>query len=208
MENPTTPAVHKLPRRRRLGRAKRLVLTGAVVGGLPLLALPGLASAAGASPSLTASGLDTSAIAAKVDPAIVDINTTLAHGRAAGTGMVLTSSGEVLTNNHVINGATDIQVQITGSGPSYEAKVLGYDAADDVALIQVQGVSGLKTVTTGDVSQLAVGDSVVALGNALGRGGTPAVAPGNITGLNQSITATDDDGSDGLDRDRRADPAR
>jgi S1-C subfamily serine protease len=196
MENPTPPAVHKLPRRRRLGRAKRLVLTGAIAGGLPLLAVPGLASAAGASPALTASGgLDVSAIAAKVDPAIVDINTTLANGRAAGTGMVLTSSGEVLTNNHVINGATDIQVQIAGSGPSYEAKVLGYDAADDVALIQIQGVSGLKTVTTGDVSQVAVGDSVVALGNALGRGGTPAVAQGHVTGLNQSITATDDDGS-------------
>jgi S1-C subfamily serine protease len=73
--------------------------------------------------------------------------------------------------------------------------VLGYDAADDVALIQIQGVSGLKTVTTADVSQLAVGDSVVALSNALERGGTPAVAQGNITALNQSITATDEDDS-------------
>ena len=65
--------------------------------------------------------MDVDAIAAKIDPAVVDINTTLANGAAAGTGMVITSSGEVLTNNHVINGATSISVQISGSGPSYDA---------------------------------------------------------------------------------------
>ena len=73
--------------------------------------------------------------------------------------------------------------------------VLGYDAADDVALLQIQGVSGLATVATGDPSQLSVNDPVVVLGNALGRGGTPATAAGSVTALNQSITATDDDGS-------------
>ena len=73
--------------------------------------------------------------------------------------------------------------------------MLGYDAADDVALLQIQGVSGLATVSIGDPSQLAVNDPVVALGNALGRGGTPATAAGSVTALNQSITATDEGGS-------------
>jgi S1-C subfamily serine protease len=142
-----------------------------------------------------AGGLDVAAVAAKVDPAIDDINTTLPNGAAAGTGMVLTSSGEVLTNDHVIDGALDIRLQIGGAGASHTATVLGYDAADDVALLQIDGVSGLKTVRTGDVGQLAVGDPVLALGNALGRGGAPAAASGSIVALDQTITATDNDGS-------------
>src|SRR5438067_7625470 len=79
-----------------------------------------------------APGSSTAAIAAKVDPAVVDINTTLSNGTAAGTGMVLTSDGLVLTNNHVIADATDIRVQVAGAGPTYTAKVLGYDISDDV----------------------------------------------------------------------------
>ena len=78
--------------------------------------------------------LDTNAIAAKVDPAIVNINTTLAQGRAAGTGMIISSTGEILTNNHVIADATSIKVTIGGTGPTYDAKVVGYDVTDDVAL--------------------------------------------------------------------------
>src|SRR5207248_6808283 len=80
-------------------------------------------------------------------------------------------------------------------GASHEATVLGYDAADDVALLQISDVSGLKTVKTGDVSQVAVGDPVLALGNALGQGGTPAPASGTVMALDQTITATDDNGS-------------
>jgi S1-C subfamily serine protease len=159
-----------------------------ILGGVPLVA----GSAFAASPS---GAMDVSGVAARVDPAIVDITTTLANGAAAGTGMVLTSSGEVLTNNHVIDGATDIRVQIGGHGASYGATVLGYDAADDVALLQINGVSGLATITAGDAGRLAVGDPVVALGNALGRGGTPAAAPGSIVALDQTITATDDNGA-------------
>jgi S1-C subfamily serine protease len=169
-------------------RWARVAVGGLILGGVPLVA----GSAFAVSPS---GGLDVSGVAARVDPAIVDINTTLPNGEAAGTGMVLTSSGEVLTNNHVIDGATDIRVQIGGHGVSYGATVLGYDAADDVALLQINGVSGLATITAGDAGGLAIGDPVLALGNALGRGGTPATAPGSIVALDQTITATDDDGS-------------
>jgi S1-C subfamily serine protease len=139
----------------------------------------------------------TSAIASKVDPAVVDVTSTLAfqNGTAAGTGMVITSSGEVLTNNHVVEGASKITVQIDGKGPSYPAKVLGTDKTDDVALLQMQGVSGLKTVQLGDSSKVAIGDAVVAIGNALNLPGPPSVAQGSVTALDQSIQVSGNDGS-------------
>ena len=151
-------------------------------------------SAAPATPTQPASATGSAtAIAAKVDPAVVDITTTLAGqaGTAKGTGIVLTSNGEMLTNNHVISGAASVAVQIAGTGPSYAATVVGYDAVDDIAVLQIQGVSSLKTVSTGNSSALAVGQPVLAIGNALGAGGTPAVTSGQITALQQTITASD-----------------
>jgi S1-C subfamily serine protease len=135
-------------------------------------------------------GIDAAAIAAQVDSAVVDITTTSADGGgAAGTGMILTSSGEVLTNNHVIEGATSIRAQVSGTGRTYTGTVVGYDVTDDVALVKLDNASGLKTVTTGNSSALKVGSPIVAIGNALGRGGTPAATSGNITALDQTITA-------------------
>jgi S1-C subfamily serine protease len=151
------------------------------------------------SPSTPGSGssLDAAAIAAKVDPAVVDVNTTLAYqnGSAAGTGMIISPSGEVLTNNHVIEGASKITVQIAGKGPSYPADILGFDKTDDVALLQMEGVSGLKTVELSDSSRVAVGDPVVAIGNALNLPGPPSVAPGSITAVNQAIQVGGSDGT-------------
>jgi S1-C subfamily serine protease len=141
------------------------------------------------------SNADVSAIASQVDPTIVDINTTLeGGGEAAGTGMVISSNGLVLTNNHVIANSTSIQVSIGGTGSEHTGKVVGYDVADDVALVQIQGVSGLKTISQGDSSSLSVGDDVVAIGNALGRGGTPSATGGTVTALNRTITASDEGG--------------
>jgi S1-C subfamily serine protease len=138
--------------------------------------------------------LTTAQIEAKTDPGLVDINTTLGlqGAAAAGTGQVLTSNGEVLTNNHVIEGATSIRVTDIGNGRIYTAKVVGYDQTKDIAVIQLQGASGLQTTDMGNSSSAAVGQKVVALGNAGGKGGTPSVAVGHITGLNASITASDD----------------
>lgn len=135
--------------------------------------------------------LNAQAIAAKVDPAIVDINTVTGLGTAAGTGMILTSTGEVLTNNHVVDQSTSISVTIAGRSGSYTATVVGVDPTADVALIQIQGVSGLPTVTLASSSSLQVGDQIVAIGNALGAGGTPSVTQGAITALDQSITASE-----------------
>jgi S1-C subfamily serine protease len=131
-----------------------------------------------------------------VTPAIVDVNVTVSGGgSAAGTGMVITSSGEVLTNNHVIADATSITVQIAGTGPTYKVHVVGYDLTDDIALLQIDGASNLTTVTIGTSSNIAVGERVVTLGNALGQSGTPAVTSGSITALDQTITASDQGGA-------------
>ncbi len=138
----------------------------------------------------TGAALDANAIAAKVNPAVVDINTVVGSGRAAGTGMIITSSGEVLTNNHVVDGSTQILVTISGHSQAFTAHVVGVYPSADVAVIQVEGVSGLPTVNFASSSTLKVGDVVVAIGNALGQGGTPDVSQGNITALDQTITAS------------------
>lgn len=146
----------------------------------------------GSSPSSPAGPANASGIAQSIDPAVVDINGTLSGGgQVAGTGMILSSSGIVLTNNHVIEGTTSLSLQIDGTGTTYSATVLGTDATDDIALLQMNGASHLATVPLGDSSSVALGDSIVAIGNALGAGGAPAVTTGTVTALNQTITAGD-----------------
>jgi S1-C subfamily serine protease len=157
-------------------------------------------------------------IAANVDPAVVTITSrikvTESYGGgfggfggggftetevAEGTGMIVTSSGEVVTNNHVIDGASSISVTIGGGSKSYTATVIGTDASKDIALLQIQGVSGLPTVTFGNSAQVQVGDSVVAIGNALALGSTPTVTTGIVSAENRTITAeTDSGGSETL----------
>jgi len=134
-------------------------------------------------------------IAAKISPDLVDINTNLSYQdeQAAGTGMVLTSNGEILTNNHVIDGATSISVTDVGNGQTYKANVVGYDRTGDVAVIQLVGASGLQTAPIAK-SGTSVGQGVVGVGNAGGAGGTPSSAGGSVTALDQGITASDSGG--------------
>ncbi len=126
-------------------------------------------------------------------PGLVDVNTVLgyAHDEAAGTGIVLTSNGEILTNNHVIEGATQIRVTSLGNNKTYTASVVGYDRTNDVAIIQAKNASGLPTAPLGDSSKVAVGQTVVGVGNAGGTGGTPSAAGGKVTALDQRVTASD-----------------
>jgi S1-C subfamily serine protease len=105
--------------------------------------------------------------------------------------MVLTSTGEVLTNNHVIDGATSIKARDVGNGRTYTAKVVGYDKTRDVAVLQLVNASGLTTVSLSS-SGVQSGQKVVALGNALGKGGTPSVATGKVTATGRTITASDE----------------
>jgi S1-C subfamily serine protease len=133
--------------------------------------------------------------AARIGSGIVVIRTSLAYegASAAGTGMVLTSSGEILTNNHVIRGATKITVVVPGTSHSYTATVVGYDVADDVAVLRAAGASNLATLTTAASFKLSVGDHVTAVGNAGGTG-TLTTAKGTVTQLNRSILVSDDSG--------------
>lgn len=128
---------------------------------------------------------------------IVDINTVIdfGQGKAAGTGMVLTSNGEILTNNHVVQDSTAISVTVVSTGKTYTATVVGTDPTDDVAVIQLKDASGLATAKLGDSSKVTVGTAVTAVGNAGGTGGTPTAASGTVSAINQSITASDDNGS-------------
>ena len=113
-----------------------------------------------------------------------------------GTGMIITSNGEVVTNNHVISGATQITVTLYGQTKQLPAHLVGADATDDLALLQIDGVSNLPTVTFGQTNQLQVGDGVVAIGNALGlSAGTPTVTQGIISALGRTVQAGSGSGS-------------
>jgi len=172
--------------------ATAIVAAGAGAGAA--IGLSNGSTSGGSATSTSQQMLTTSQIASRVDPGIVDVTSTLGfqNATAKGTGIVLTSNGEILTNNHVINGATSVNVTDVGNGKTYKATVVGYDESHDIAVLQLSGASGLTTATTGDSSTVKVGDGVVALGNAGGAGGTPAVAAGSVTALNQSITASDE----------------
>jgi S1-C subfamily serine protease len=148
------------------------------------------------SPSGSGASASEQAILNKVRPGLVIINTTLQYDseQAAGTGMVINSDGLVLTNNHVIEGSTSIKVTDMGNGQTYTAKVLGYDVTGDVALLQLQNASGLRTVPLGNSAAVKTGDQVVAMGNAEGQS-TIVPAVGQVTGLNQTITAGDQGGT-------------
>jgi S1-C subfamily serine protease len=132
---------------------------------------------------------------ASIGTGIVVINTKLAYqnGQAAGTGMVLSSSGEILTNNHVIAGATTIKVVVPKTTHSYTARVVGYSVSKDVAVLQLVNASNLKTVSTANSSGLTVGAKVAAVGNAGGTGALTS-STGSVTGLAKSIAVQDDSG--------------
>ena len=129
--------------------------------------------------------------------AVVDITATIGYKNesGAGTGIVLTSSGEILTNNHVIRGATRVRATDVSNGRSYAVTVVGYDVSADVAVLKLTGASGLKTISIGASSRTRVGEAVTALGNAQGIGGAPSAARGRVLALGTAITSYDSDGT-------------
>ena len=160
---------------------------------LLLAVLATLAPAVAASP-VGAAGHATHAVKAAPNVGIVDIYTTLGfqNGLAAGTGMILTRSGEVLTNNHVIKGATKFRVVDVRTHRNYLATVVGYSVSRDVAVLQLKNAHGLQTVKRGGALPLHIGQQIVARGNAQGRGGPPKAARGQIIALHQQILAKDE----------------
>jgi len=129
------------------------------------------------------------AAARAVAPGVVDISTLVPEGAGAGTGIVLTTSGEVLTNNHVVDGASLIEATDVGNGHVYRAAVIGRDRGHDLAVLQLLGATNLQTASVSKAAA-SVGDVVVGVGNGEGAG-TPNWAIGTVTGLDRSITATD-----------------
>ncbi|MFJ2094499.1 S1C family serine protease [Streptomyces sp. NPDC087901] len=133
-----------------------------------------------------------SGVAAALSPTIVEIGATSTSGQSTGSGVVITSDGEIVTNNHVVAGATSIKVTLS-TGKTYTAEVVGTDADKDLALIKLQGASGLKTATLGDSSKVAVGDQVVAIGSPEGLTGT--VTSGIVSALDRDVTVAKDSDS-------------
>jgi putative serine protease PepD len=125
------------------------------------------------------------AIAKAVSPSVVEITATLNDGTSTGSGVIISSNGEIVTNNHVIAGASSIKVR-TSNGDQYTAQVVGTDSSKDLALIKLQGASGLKAATLGNSDGLAVGDQVIAIGSPEGLAGT--VTSGIVSALNRDVT--------------------
>ena len=155
-----------------------------------------LAPAVAASPAGAAGHSTHPPVKARPNVGIVNIYTTLGYqsGLAAGTGMIISRSGEVLTNNHVINGATKFKVVDVTTHHRYNATVTGYSVSRDIAVLQLANASGLRTVKRGGAIPLRVGMRIVARGNAQGRGGPPKTARGRIIALHQQIIAKDETG--------------
>jgi S1-C subfamily serine protease len=161
---------------------------------LSLLAATGLSLAtvpAHAAPVLPPPPRDAATAAAQVGPQIVDIDAKLGFQSAigAGTGIVIDPS-VVLTNNHVVAGATDLTARSIANGQVYPASVIGFDRQHDIAVLQLAG-GGLPTANIGNSDSVTVGEPVVSLGNAGGAGGAPSVEPGRIAALNQTVSAND-----------------
>ncbi len=194
------------PGQARWRKTEALALVSAL-GVALITGTPEFISPAGAQPAGTATAeatatspttVDVAAVAAATDPAVVDVNTVLdgleGGGAAAGTGMVVSPNGLIVTNNHVVQGADTVTVVVPGHG-SRTASVIGTDPSADVAVLKVAGLSALPTVQFGDSSTVIVGDPVVAIGNALGLGGSPTVTQGIISATGRTITASDGTGA-------------
>jgi putative serine protease PepD len=146
------------------------------------------ASVSGPSSRLAGEAIDVAGVVSAVEPAVVSVEATLGRGASgSGTGVVLTADGEVLTNAHVVDGATQIRVTLAGESQARNAEVVGVDSDADLALLQIRGASGLPTARLGDSSSVQVGDDVVAIGNALALRGGPTVTRGIVSALDRSL---------------------
>jgi S1-C subfamily serine protease len=142
-------------------------------------------------PSISSQALDVSAIVAKIQPAIVNVHVSVRLGQVvrngAGTGIILTSSGEVITNAHVVNNATTITVTLTGLSQSRSARLVGLDAKADIALLQLNDASGLPVASLGTSTAVKVGDDVIAVGYSLDLQGPPSVSRGIVSAIDRSF---------------------
>ena len=134
--------------------------------------------------------------AAVIAPSVVTITNTTAQGGDTGTGIIISSDGEIVTNNHVVEGSTDLKVRLAGATDAVKATILSTDPGNDLALIKLVNASGLTAATFADPASIAVGDTVVAVGYALALDGGPSVTSGIVSALNRTLT----DSNGALDR--------
>jgi S1-C subfamily serine protease len=193
---PSGPEGTKSPGRTRwVAGAALLALVAGAGGSAVTLAVTGrnttpAARAAGTllpSSRLAGETLDVAGVVSAVEPAVVSVEASLGRGVGSGTGVILTAGGEVLTNAHVVDGASQIRVTLAGEAQARNADVVGVDSAADLALLQIRGASGLPTARLGDSSSVQVGDDVVAIGNALALRGGPTVTRGIVSALDRSL---------------------
>ncbi|WP_338698001.1 trypsin-like peptidase domain-containing protein [Streptomyces sp. Q6] len=200
------PVVGEQPRKKRMrgpfGLLAAVAIAAAAVGGGTAYAFQELtgsdAATASSSTSTTvvpsAKKGTVAGVAEAVSPSIVEVNATLTSGSSTGSGVILTSDGEILTNNHVISGASSVKVR-TSDGTSYTAEVVGTDAKKDLALLKLKNASGLKAATLGDSDGVKVGDDVVAIGSPEGLTGT--VTSGIVSALDRDVTVSTGEESQG-----------
>ncbi|MEY2399745.1 MAG: hypothetical protein QOJ00_2919 [Actinomycetota bacterium] len=154
------------------------------------------AAPASAARALALSGkkLDVAGVVAAVGPSVVTIQSEISQGgpfggtaEAAGTGVIISAEGEVMTNAHVVEGATSVKITLAGESQARTANVVGADADADLALLKIPNVSGLPAATLGKSADVHVGDDVVAIGNALALRGGPTVTRGIVSALDRSL---------------------
>ncbi|MFI9766845.1 S1C family serine protease [Streptomyces sp. NPDC052415] len=199
---PPTPRAEDAPRRKRargpLALLATVALVAAAVGGGSAYAVQELTGtdtvAAGSTTTSVVPAAkkgDIAAVAEAVSPSIVEISATSNSGRSTGSGVIITGDGEIVTNNHVISGASSIKVT-TSDGKEYTAEVVGTDSSKDLALIKLADASGLQAASLGDSDRVQVGDTVVAIGSPEGLTGT--VTSGIVSALDRDVTVSTDEG--------------
>lgn len=199
---PVAPAAQEPPKRTRrrakgpLALLAAVAIAAAAVGGGTAYAFQELTGKDGTSSSATNTNVvptsqkgTVSGVAEAVSPSIVEISAKSGSGEATGSGVIITDDGEIITNNHVISGASSVKVT-TNDGKTYDAEVVGTDSKKDLALIKLKDASGLKAASLGDSDNVKIGDDVVAIGSPEGLTGT--VTSGIISALDRDVTVSAD----------------
>jgi putative serine protease PepD len=191
----------KPPRRFRRGTVAVVAAAALVAGGVggtvgALIGSDGASqptavTSATTTSSTTSESTDVSAVVAKVMPSVVQVNVRLRNGEGIGSGVIVSSDGRILTNNHVVADAESVTVTLS-DGRTVDAAVLGTDPSTDLALIQAQDVSGLTAATFGNSDDVKVGDEVIAIGSPGGLQGT--VTTGIVSALDRTVTVSESEG--------------
>lgn len=199
---PPPPPPYAPEPRRRARRPVALIaavalISGLIGGGSAALIAGATTQAAQSGPSTPlvnagkTGGSGVSGVAKAVSPAIVEIKARTGSGESTGSGVVVTSGGEIVTNNHVVAGARTVAVTFS-DGSRKTAEVVGTDPGKDLALIKVRGAKGLTAASLGDSDKITVGDQVVAIGSPEGL--TGSVTSGIVSALNRDVTVPKEEG--------------